>query len=254
MPFAPLLSPATEPSNAQHCMRSVTLPASSGQNDRSTRRAAPPPARSTRAVGLPSHPPRTAGGRVLPRPSDPRSSLPHVDDPLRPPAAPTRPGAGQLLGSVARRTTELTEQRRTAAVAPYRGCRRCRVERRNEKSHTGIAIAVGYAPGGGRTSRSVSRILSPVRTGGRPSIWTHRCRVPRAVHPQARASSPRTPAQPHSRRECGLRPCSGRGLPSRAGHPARWCALTAPFHPYPHMSCGRFVFCGTVPRVAPGCR
>ena len=27
-------------------------------------------------------------------------------------------------------------------------------------------------------------------------------------------------------------PCSGWGLPSRTGHPARWCALTAPFHPY----------------------
>ena len=28
------------------------------------------------------------------------------------------------------------------------------------------------------------------------------------------------------------RPCSGWGLPSRPGHPGRWCALTAPFHPY----------------------
>jgi hypothetical protein len=28
------------------------------------------------------------------------------------------------------------------------------------------------------------------------------------------------------------RPCSGWGLPSRSGHPERWCALTAPFHPY----------------------
>src|ERR1019366_191873 len=27
-------------------------------------------------------------------------------------------------------------------------------------------------------------------------------------------------------------PCSGWGLPSRSGHPDRWCALTAPFHPY----------------------
>ena len=26
-------------------------------------------------------------------------------------------------------------------------------------------------------------------------------------------------------------PCSGWGLPSRPGHPDRWCALTAPFHP-----------------------
>jgi len=26
--------------------------------------------------------------------------------------------------------------------------------------------------------------------------------------------------------------CFGRGLPSQTGHPACWCALTAPFHPY----------------------
>ena len=26
-------------------------------------------------------------------------------------------------------------------------------------------------------------------------------------------------------------PCSGWGLPSRLGHPGRWCALAAPFHP-----------------------
>src|SRR5690349_13148550 len=33
----------------------------------------------------------------------------------------------------------------------------------------------------------------------------------------------------------GLRPawsCFRWGLPSRTGHPIRWCALTAPFHPY----------------------
>ncbi len=53
------------------------------------------------------------------------------------------------------------------------------------------------------TSRSVSRILFPACAGRRPSIWMHRCRAPRAVHPRARASSPRTPAQPHSR---GVRP------------------------------------------------
>jgi len=28
-------------------------------------------------------------------------------------------------------------------------------------------------------------------------------------------------------------PCTGWGLPSQASHPACWCALTAPFHPYP---------------------
>ena len=48
-------------------------------------------------------------------------------------------------------------------------------------------------------------------------------------------------------------PCSGWGLPSQPGHPGCWCALTAPFHPYPD-SAGRFVFCGTFPRVTPGGR
>jgi hypothetical protein len=46
----------------------------------------------------------------------------------------------------------------------------------------------------------------------------------RAAYPAARAGRPRTlPAWP----------CSGWGLPSRRGRPRRWCALTAPFHPYP---------------------
>ena len=36
-------------------------------------------------------------------------------------------------------------------------------------------------------------------------------------------------AAPHLRHSW---PCSGWGLPSQPGHPACWCALTAPFHPY----------------------
>src|ERR1700704_853738 len=30
-------------------------------------------------------------------------------------------------------------------------------------------------------------------------------------------------------------PCFGWGLPSPSGHPECWCALTAPFHPYPPL-------------------
>jgi len=30
--------------------------------------------------------------------------------------------------------------------------------------------------------------------------------------------------------------CTGWGLPSFPGHPGNWCALTAPFHPYPMTS------------------
>jgi hypothetical protein len=37
-----------------------------------------------------------------------------------------------------------------------------------------------------------------------------------------------------------VRPCSGWGLPSRPGHPGRWCALAAPFHP---------CLCGLAPAI-----
>ena len=52
--------------------------------------------------------------------------------------------------------------------------------------------------------------------GGHPSV-----RPTWGLHPKVRAGQP-SPAWP----------CSGWGLPSRPGHPGRWCALTAPFHPY----------------------
>jgi hypothetical protein len=44
--------------------------------------------------------------------------------------------------------------------------------------------------------------------------------------------------------------CTGWGLPSFPGHPGNWCALTAPFHPYPTpIGAGRFAFCCTFLRV-----
>jgi hypothetical protein len=82
----------------------------------------------------------------------------------------------------------------------------------------------------------------------RPSIWDQRCRRPRAAYPQTRTGRPRTPA---------ARPCSRWGLPSRAGHPARWWSLTPPFHPYPHSAEAEplaVCLCGTVPRVTSGGR
>ena len=94
-----------------------------------------------------------------------------------------------------------------------------------------------------RMSWPVSRILfltaaQSTAARRRPSIWTHRCRVPRAAYPQARASSPRTPARPHQVRPSW--PCFGWGLPSHSGHPECWCALTAPFHPYHREGGGLF--------------
>ena len=51
---------------------------------------------------------------------------------------------------------------------------------------------------------------------------------------------------------------SGWGLPSRPSHLGRWCALTAPFHPY-HASTGwrtvrRSILCCTFPNLAAGRR
>jgi hypothetical protein len=104
----------------------------------------------------------------------------------------------------------------------------------------------------GRRGWSVGRVLFPGasrRPVRRPSISDRRCRRPRAVHPRTRAGSPRT---------CAVRPCSGRGLPSRSGRPDRWWSLAPPFHPYllwsrqARPTRRRSVFCGTVPRIAPG--
>ncbi len=60
---------------------------------------------------------------------------------------------------------------------------------------------------------SVHRALTGLRVGDHPSM--------RPTREDRRADHP-----------LPVRPCSGWGLPSRPGHPGRWCALTAPFHPY----------------------
>ncbi|ABG93005.1 conserved hypothetical protein [Rhodococcus jostii RHA1] len=97
--------------------------------------------------------------------------------------------------------------------------------------------------------------------GWRPSIWAHRRRVPRAVHPQARASSPRTPAQPH--RDPGGTGAAFNLAPggvylatpvtrgAGALLPHRFTLTDATPRRMWHR---RSVFCGTVPRVTSGCR
>ena len=60
-----------------------------------------------------------------------------------------------------------------------------------------IAVLITFSQVSGLKRRSwpVGRVLSPAALrpiGGRPSIWDHRCRWPRAVYPRTRAGSPRT--------------------------------------------------------------
>src|SRR6478735_3535962 len=61
--------------------------------------------------------------------------------------------------------------------------------------HMTVPITFPQVRGLKRRSWPVGRVLSPAAlrpVGGRPSIWDHRCRWPRAVYPRTRAGSPRT--------------------------------------------------------------
>src|SRR4051794_6003375 len=86
------------------------------------------------------------------------------------------------------------------------------------------------------TSRPVSRILSlPWRTtaaGGHPSRAAVADGLVRPTRKLGRA------ALPSLRWTLPVWPCSGRGLPSRPGHPGRWWSLTPPFHPYRRLLAG----------------
>jgi hypothetical protein len=99
------------------------------------------------------------------------------------------------------------------------------------------------------TSRPVSRVLFPGRSpgDGHPSRITVASDLVRSTPELGRAALERSGRSP----KAPSRPCSRWGLPSRPGHPGRWCALTAPFHPYLPRS-RRSAFCGTFPRVTPG--
>jgi len=74
-------------------------------------------------------------------------------------------------------------------------------------------------------SRPVRRILCPVAVaGGRVAAIPLGRRLPAGSSglPGGLGRAGRPPP---------VWPCSGWGLPSRPGHPGRWCALTAPLHP-----------------------
>jgi hypothetical protein len=70
----------------------------------------------------------------------------------------------------------------------------------------------------------------------RPSLWAGRLRPARAAYPKRRYSG--QAAAGEDEQSSGLAPtasawpCSGWGLPGRAGCPARRWSLTPPFHPY----------------------
>ena len=82
-----------------------------------------------------------------------------------------------------------------------------------------------------------SRWRSSVRGGGESACTPDSVQAPKRLgdHPSRPAVARRLqrPTREYGRdHPLPARPCSGWGLPSRPGHPGRWCALTAPFHPY----------------------
>ena len=126
-----------------------------------------------------------------------------------------------------------------------------------------VALPVLCRTGGARGGANESACKpDPVPTacgGRRPSIWAHRHRVPRAVHPRTRASSPPR-ASPHvhprSRTADGATFDLAPGGVYRATPVTRGAGALLP-HRFTLTApawARRSVFCGTVPRVAPGCR
>src|ERR1700733_13335088 len=100
--------------------------------------------------------------------------------------------------------------------------------------------------------RPVSRVLSAsVLAAGRPFLWDAPRGAPHATNPDGEAGTPLHPCG-HRRPYSVLLPV-GFTLPPLL--PGARCALAAPFRPCPRGILrslrGRFVFCGTVPGVAP---
>jgi hypothetical protein len=108
---------------------------------------------------------------------------------------------------------------------------------------------------GERASRCVSRILFPGalrRPVRRPSISACRRRQAPAAYPQARAGSPRTPAQ--ARTDRALLALLRVGFTEPPRSPGVLVVSYTTVSPLPEPQLRRSAFCGTFPRLTPGCR
>jgi hypothetical protein len=88
----------------------------------------------------------------------------------------------------------------------------------------------------------------------RPSISACSCRQALAAYPQARASSPQSPAPATASRR---RPCLALlrvGFTEPPRSPGVLVSSYLTVSPLPAHRCRRSVLCGTFPRVTPGCR
>ncbi len=90
-------------------------------------------------------------------------------------------------------------------------------------------VSAGHRVAGGEPACTPDSVPMPESIeGGHPS----RPAVARRLQRPTREIGARRNGRSWTGRPLPVWPCSGWGLPSRPGHPGRWCALTAPFHPY----------------------
>ena len=82
-----------------------------------------------------------------------------------------------------------------------------------------------------RPKQSISRILFRTQVTLNPATIIH-LRMPIARH----LLRPTRELGRAALERSSIWSCTGWGLPSFPGHPGNWCALTAPFHPYPITS------------------
>ena len=109
-----------------------------------------------------------------------------------------------------------------------------------------LACRPGSVPGGLAANRGATIHLGPPLPAASCGLPAHSGGPPSNMRaPVALTSLPGTPAS---------RPCSGRGLPRRTGHPGRWWSLAPPFRPYPHRPRSTRAVCSLwhFPRVTPG--
>ena len=107
----------------------------------------------------------------------------------------------------------------------------------DDRSRNGPGNSAHYLLTGGptencfRRSKGIKVVSRPVRR-----ILSRRLAAPEAAIPLGRRLPAGSSGLPGGLGRAGspppVWPCSGWGLPSRPGHPGRWCALTAPLHPY----------------------
>ncbi len=152
-----------------------------------------------------------------------------------------------LMGVFSRETPGSAASRHSPACQPRRRCEDADQGRKPDPAH-----ARAHDRAGDVARRPVSRVLSAPCGVGRPFLWDTPHGAPHATNPGGGTGmSPRPGLSADA--AAPIRSCSRWGLPCHPCHQGRGALLPHRFTrargaSRPH---GRFVFCGTVPGVAP---